>query len=82
MVGFTAAFANTILKIFKNIPQKYCGVFYEILDEAINNNDTLYYDWYHNDGPYGDLIKILKENGFEVKEDYEDCYCTGLTITW
>ena len=83
MIGFTASFANTIKEIFyKNIPQKYQEVFYEILDESVNNNNTLYHTWYYDDGPYGDLVKILKENGFGVEEDYEDCASIGLIITW
>lgn len=83
MVGFTSGFANIIKEIFyNNIPQKYQEVFYKIIEESMCNNDELYYTWYKDEGPYGDLIKILKENGFEVEEDYEDCHSIGLIITW
>lgn len=83
MIGFTSAFANTIKEIFdKHIPNEYQTLFYEIIDSCMTKDNTLYYTWYKDDGSYEDLVKILKENGFEVEEDYEDCASIGLIISW
>ena len=81
MIGFTAAYAKTINEIFyKHIPKKYQDVFYQILTQAASGALSVDYIWYFEDGPYGDLVQILKENGFGVEEIYEDCHSIILLI--
>ena len=83
MIGFTSAYAKTISEIFhKHIPEKYQDVFYQILTQSALGGLNVDYVWYFEDGPYGDLMQILKENGFYVEEVYEDCHCVDLLIAW